>query len=531
MSDTFEVIMLLLVMEVYMSKIALCLSGGGAKGDFEVGALTFLSRRGIVPNIVCGTSVGAVNAVAIAEGSTGIGRLGKVWRSLKNNESMYKAEPWFTKVLPFINDVGGGGGIDFDFIKAMLFTPLFPIASPFLAFKANDLINLLQELMSDYKSGIIQGLFNLEPTRKLLSDADEGIRPDLIAKSGISLRLAMVCLDDGDLYYVNETGRLFKGRANKIPDDAAKVNLIDATLASSAIPLIFKPIKLNGKHFVDGGIREVAPVKAAWEMGANEIYAIVASENRLAKEFSFSKQEKELLDKLNIKAEPILRIDSIAKRALGCMLDELTDDDLWLRSRIQPGDTVKLWTIRPTIVPELHDALTIDPKLVRLAMAYGYMRAWDIVGIPGGGKFPTLNLPINSELREQYSHNTDEIVKLRNHAIELEKDCWKRQGSPGPKSGPGAVRFYYDEDKITELRKTKRAIATALNARAKFELYERDAIPPDEDTDTIISWVQDWEVEQPKTLVHKPPTTPFSKMDRLGGGTIAEETPPTINID
>ncbi len=48
--------------------IAFSLSGGGAKGDFEVGALQFLFGQGISPDIVCGTSVGAINAAAIAEG-------------------------------------------------------------------------------------------------------------------------------------------------------------------------------------------------------------------------------------------------------------------------------------------------------------------------------------------------------------------------------------------------------------------------------------------------------------------------------
>ncbi|MBL8149287.1 MAG: patatin-like phospholipase family protein [Blastocatellia bacterium] len=507
-----------------MSKIAFCLSGGGAKGDFEVGALTFLLRRKIIPNIVCGTSVGAVNAVAIAEGETGIEKLRKVWRSLHSNDDMYKAEPWLTKVLPLINS--GGAGVDLDFVRVAMFTPLFPI----IAAKLNDAIEVLKAIIEDYQDGKIQGLYNLEPTRKLLKDSKEGIEPTLIAKSGIALRLATVCLQDGDLYYIDEKGHLFKGRADKVPDKAPVVNLVDATLASSAIPVIFKPIKLGDKSFVDGGIREVVPVKAAQEMGAEKIYAVVASESRLDREFSFSEESKKILKSLGFPdTDPIVRIDGIAKRALGCMLNELTEDDLRLRAKLK--DNATLWTIRPTIVPELHDALTINPQLIRLSIDYGYMRAWDVVAIAGGGINPILNLPQNSELRQAYKDNTDEIVTLRAKAIELERTCWKRIGEPGPKSGPGAVRFAYYPDKIDQLRKTKKAIANAITARTKFDMYERDAFPPDKSPDTVLSWVQNWEVSQPETIVHKPPATPFSSMDRVGGGSIAAATPPTININ
>ncbi|MDQ4070564.1 MAG: patatin-like phospholipase family protein, partial [Actinomycetota bacterium] len=48
--------------------IGIVLSGGGAKGDFQVGALRFLYNQGIRPDILSGTSVGAINAAKLAEG-------------------------------------------------------------------------------------------------------------------------------------------------------------------------------------------------------------------------------------------------------------------------------------------------------------------------------------------------------------------------------------------------------------------------------------------------------------------------------
>jgi len=47
---------------------ALILSGGGARGAFQVGVCQYLQEVGWVPEMVCGTSIGAINAVGIGSG-------------------------------------------------------------------------------------------------------------------------------------------------------------------------------------------------------------------------------------------------------------------------------------------------------------------------------------------------------------------------------------------------------------------------------------------------------------------------------
>jgi NTE family protein len=47
---------------------ALVLSGGGARGAFQVGVMKYLEEMGWKPDLVCGTSVGAVNAAAYGAG-------------------------------------------------------------------------------------------------------------------------------------------------------------------------------------------------------------------------------------------------------------------------------------------------------------------------------------------------------------------------------------------------------------------------------------------------------------------------------
>jgi NTE family protein len=65
---------------------ALILSGGGARGAYECGVYQSLHDHGIEPDVVVGTSVGAINAAAIAQG-IGPGRLREIWLALSTPDS------------------------------------------------------------------------------------------------------------------------------------------------------------------------------------------------------------------------------------------------------------------------------------------------------------------------------------------------------------------------------------------------------------------------------------------------------------
>ena len=80
-------------------RTAFVLSGGGAKGDFEVGALEYLYSINIVPDVVCATSVGSINAIKIAEGPGGFEGLRSIWLDeLVTNSDMYVPQPWLTEI-------------------------------------------------------------------------------------------------------------------------------------------------------------------------------------------------------------------------------------------------------------------------------------------------------------------------------------------------------------------------------------------------------------------------------------------------
>jgi NTE family protein len=78
-------------------KRALVLSGGGIAGSYEVGAITHLLNLGIEFDIICGSSVGAINAAFLSQYKKdnfekGCKELIKFWKNLEQ-KNIYKR--WF----------------------------------------------------------------------------------------------------------------------------------------------------------------------------------------------------------------------------------------------------------------------------------------------------------------------------------------------------------------------------------------------------------------------------------------------------
>lgn len=70
-------------------RLAIVLSGGGAKGAFQVGVLdALINQRGVRPAIVVGTSTGAIQALGVAQKD--VTGLLDVWTSIKGNSDIYK---------------------------------------------------------------------------------------------------------------------------------------------------------------------------------------------------------------------------------------------------------------------------------------------------------------------------------------------------------------------------------------------------------------------------------------------------------
>jgi NTE family protein len=68
--------------------VAFVLSGGGSLGAVQVGMLQALADHGVHPDLIIGTSVGALNGVFLAARSSreGLSALEEIWRSLRRKD-------------------------------------------------------------------------------------------------------------------------------------------------------------------------------------------------------------------------------------------------------------------------------------------------------------------------------------------------------------------------------------------------------------------------------------------------------------
>ncbi|MBX7058590.1 MAG: patatin-like phospholipase family protein [Leptospirales bacterium] len=77
---------------------ALVLSGGGARGAYQVGVWKFLLSMGWKPDLVCGTSVGAINAVGIGCGQN-LEELIQIWKTIERGK-VYRVS-LLTQIIQF----------------------------------------------------------------------------------------------------------------------------------------------------------------------------------------------------------------------------------------------------------------------------------------------------------------------------------------------------------------------------------------------------------------------------------------------
>ncbi len=85
-------------------KRALILAGGGSRGAFQIGVYKYLAERNWIPDIICGTSVGAINAAGIGSGLDAHA-LVRLWTTY-NRRKMYRLN-----LIPFLSYFLSGRGL------------------------------------------------------------------------------------------------------------------------------------------------------------------------------------------------------------------------------------------------------------------------------------------------------------------------------------------------------------------------------------------------------------------------------------
>jgi predicted acylesterase/phospholipase RssA len=354
----------------------LALGGGGSRGDFQVGALLFLyERKGFRPEAIAGTSVGAVNAMDLVMGDdpgrSAAVRLRDNWLSLNTEDDMWREEPWLANLKQNVRTILRSLSIE-----GLLSLPVTLLLS---GINGNDVKNILS---NSRQNGAVS-LFNIDPIEARMRAQFD---PNRAASSGIRLRLIAVSVDTGEVVQITETGQVISNlaRAPIVPPGVGSSpapDPVDGAVASAAMPGIFRSRRIGDHNGVDGGVRDVVPVKVAVRnLGCNRVFAIRCS----------APPTIEPLD-------PGRLFPSVmARSVLELTYDEIADDD------VEPfngwGTGVEVVTIQPSF--NLHDPMVVEPGLIRIAIDYGFMRAADMIDVPPASRQRAMAL-------------CDEIIQLR----------------------------------------------------------------------------------------------------------------------
>lgn len=197
---------------------AFVFSGGGSRGALHVGAIRALLEAGISPDLLVGTSIGAWNAAWLARCPTieGAEALAALWTNAQPGQLLLGRQ------LPFSSRTRALSGLL--------------------------MLSALRRLVRGEAS-----LYSDAGLRRMLAERFASLTFEELA-----LPLSVIATD------LTHGGRaIFRSGA-----------IVEAVLASSAIPGIFPPVTINGATYADGGMVDGCSVETAIEMGARRIFVL-----------------------------------------------------------------------------------------------------------------------------------------------------------------------------------------------------------------------------------------------------------------
>jgi NTE family protein len=227
-------------------KVGLVLAGGAARGAYEVGVLEHIVEHvskelgyDVPLDILCGTSVGAINACTMAayadEPRGRVARMASVWSALKIDQLL-------------VARTGGTYG-------------------------------LFRALLGRRVPALEQGsVFEAEPLAHILGNAIPFERIDGHLRSGrisaVTVSATQIATGRAVVFIQRRRARedLWDETHNIVPRPV-RMRLVHA-LASAAVPLMFPAVKIDGRFYCDGGIRQNIPLSPARRLGAQAMVVI-----------------------------------------------------------------------------------------------------------------------------------------------------------------------------------------------------------------------------------------------------------------
>ena len=431
--------------------IGFVLAGGGFKGAFELGALQHLiGTCSLVPQVITATSAGAVLGTVVGQGRDTAEcrqRLGEAegdLMAMTRTEVVFAEQPWLAQLdgtsasetihrlvtehgRPDLDD-------DWDELEAEALEVLDDMDVPSTSAARRRRHHFEQVAVfarglaggRKLEHGLPRAVLNLGP----FEDAIRGRRDDvgiatidaeLVARPGLELRLAVTALRERQTHYVTQEGVLVGPDALTPLSDADDVDVIDGVIASASVPGVFPPRSLGGDHYVDGGCLQNIPLRAAVDLGATDIYTLVAVPVRPPKR-SLSLWAAESLGYLSTQAENLA---------------------------VPLPDGVTNTVIQPTI--EVVGSFEVHPGLMRIDIHYGRMRAEECTAGLDPGLDPIVKMA------------SDTATTMRQLAWQLEQHCIDERRID---------RVHRDR-----LRALKRSVRAAVEARTAL------GFPAPEDSD------------------------------------------------
>jgi NTE family protein len=210
-------------------KTALVLSGGSIKGAFQAGAVNVTLHSGIEPSAIYGISVGSLNGGFLADRAGAAARAGRKpnWPQIGDELALF----WLNKITSF--------GV--------------------IGKKRNSFSLLWNILWSKFN-----GVLDTGPLHALIKTT---LNEENLRESPVVFQAGSVNLRDGSL---------LQSRA-----DESYPMMRDFILASTAIPIVMPISFVKQLSLLDGGVRDVAPLSAAINDGADEIICVLCQQEQL----------------------------------------------------------------------------------------------------------------------------------------------------------------------------------------------------------------------------------------------------------
>ncbi len=445
---------------------AFVLAGGGTKGSFEVGALQYLvGTERIIPDIITATSAGAVAASVLAQARTLEEFTRRVQEveddilAMTRTEQIFGEQAWLRALegtalageIRFALTEGTrppqpapeSTGIDGALMRVPDVAPAKQRSPQRAAKRARRRRRRKIQRMVFGAAFRLPGarrkfrtsgsaVLNLRPLADAIRHGGEtGIHPvdpALVARPGLELRLAVTALRAGVLRYITQDGTIVEDDAvTRVQGDAGgPVDFLEGVIASASVPLVFPPRALADDDYVDGGVLQVVPVRAAAQLGASRIIAVVAIPLRI------DRDERSYSDD---------NAANVGLRALGAIA--MADRQRENLAVALPGHTT-LTTIDPVV--DVVGYFEVQPGLLRINKDYGWLRAADVMAEGD----PTLLAEIAAE--------THRLTAARLQAWHLEETIWEASRA-GDHADAGVVAL---------LRELKRQVQEIVDQRKQL---------------------------------------------------------------